>query len=103
MKILKHAVCWAAISAAAWAMPLGTSMRSVIPSDIQQIISVDYRALHDSPTAMALKQQVLKENLKEFETALKGIGIDSDRDVDQLTFAAYRKSKNNVEVVGMAQ
>jgi hypothetical protein len=88
---------------AAYAMPLGSSSRAVIPSDIQQIISVDYRALHDSPTAMALKQQVLPQSLKEFETALKGIGIDSDRDVDQLTFAAYRKSKNNVEVVGMAQ
>ena len=88
---------------AAYAMPLGSSSRAVIPSDIQQIISVDYRALHDSPTAMALKQQVLPQSLKEFETALKAIGIDSDHDVDQLTFAAYRKNKKNVEVVGMAQ
>jgi hypothetical protein len=103
MKILKHAVCWAAISAAAWAMPLGTSMRSVIPSDIQQIISVDYRALHDSPTAQQLKQQVLPESLKQFETALKAIGIDADRDVDQLTFAAYRQGKQGVRTVGMAQ
>jgi hypothetical protein len=91
------------MGAAAWAMPLGSSSRAVIPSDIQQIISVDYRALHDSPTAMALKQQVLPQSLKEFETALKGIGIDTEKDVDQLTFASYRKSKTNVQVVGMAQ
>jgi hypothetical protein len=84
-------------------MPLGTSSRAVIPSDIQQIISVDYRALHNSPTAEALKEQVLPESLKIFEKALKGVGIDSERDVDQLTFAAYRKGKQGVMVVGMAQ
>ena len=36
-------------------MPLGTSARVVIPADIQQLISVDYRALKNSPTALALK------------------------------------------------
>jgi hypothetical protein len=92
------------MSAVVWAMPLGTSTRAVIPSDIQQLISVDYRALHDSPTAMQLKEQVLPQSLKDFEKALKGVGIDSETDVDQLTFAAYRMGKqNNVRVVGMAQ
>src|SRR5204863_90365 len=33
------------LCAVAWAMPLGSSARTAIPSDIQQIISVDYRAL----------------------------------------------------------
>src|SRR5215510_2254131 len=88
---------------AAWAMPLGSSSRVVIPSDIQQIISVDYRAIHNSPTAEALKDQLLPESLKQFENALKGVGIDSERDVDQLTFAAYRLGKQGVKVVGMAQ
>jgi hypothetical protein len=95
--------CLLLIGAAAFAMPLGTSSRAVIPSDIQQIISVDYRALHDSPTALALKEQVLPESLKLFEKALKGVGIDSERDVDQLTFAAFRMGKQGVKVVGMAQ
>jgi hypothetical protein len=103
MKILKILPCFLLLCVAAWAMPLGSSSRVVIPSDIQQIISVDYRALHNSPTAEALKQQVLPESLKQFETALKGVGIDSDRDVDQLTFAAYRMGKQGVKVVGMAQ
>lgn len=103
MKNLTRLATFLLLGAAAWAMPLGSSSRAVIPSDIQQIISVDYRALHDSPTAMQLKAQVLPQSLKEFETALKGIGIDSDKDVDQLTFAAYRKGKTGVQVVGMAQ
>ena len=74
------------ISVSAWSLPIGTSAREVIPDSVQQIISVDYRALRDSPTAQALKDQVLPENLKQFEGALKGIGINSDRDLDQLTF-----------------
>ena len=103
MKIWKQAVGLVVMSASAWALPLGTSMRSVIPSDLQQLISVDYRALHDSPTAQQLKQQVLPQSLKQFETALKGVGIDADRDVDQLTFAAYRQGKSGIRTVGMAQ
>ena len=83
-------------------MPLGSSARTVIPSDVQQIISVDYRALKNSNTAMALKDQVLPDSLKQFETALKGVGIDPDKDVDQLTFASYR-NKQSVRVVGIAQ
>src|SRR3954470_16255045 len=69
---------------------LGTSTRTVIPSDIQQIISVDYRALRNSPTAVALKNQLLPQNLKQFETALRGVGVNPDVDVEQLTFASFR-------------
>jgi hypothetical protein len=104
MKTFKGGICVLLIlSAAAWAMPLGSSARTVIPSDIQQIISVDYRALKNSDTAMALKQQVLPPSLKEFEGALRGVGIDPDKDVEQLTFASYRSGKEGVRVVGVAQ
>src|SRR5262249_35993901 len=90
-------------SAAALAAPLGSSARGVIPSDVQQIISVDYRALKNSDTAMALKQQVLPPSLKEFEVALKGAGIDPAKDIEQLTFASYRSGKQGVKIVGVAQ
>lgn len=80
---------------------LGTNTRTVIPSDVQQIISVDYRALRNSPTALALKNRVLPDNLKEFETALKNVGINPDVDVEQLTFASFR-SKNGLRILGVA-
>jgi len=91
------------LSAAAWAMPLGSAAHTAIPSEVQQIISVDYRALKNSETAMALKAQVLPQSLKQFETALKGVGIDPDKDVDQLTFASYRTPKQGLHIVGIAQ
>jgi hypothetical protein len=80
---------------------LGTSSRAVIPSEVQQIISVDYRALRNSPTALSLKERVLPDNLKQFETALKSAGVDVN-DVDQLTFALFRTEKNGLKVIGVA-
>ncbi len=84
------------------AMPLNSSARAVIPGDLQQLISVDYRALKDSPTAMQLKQQVLPDNLKQFEAALKGIAIDPDKDVDTLAFASFRTPKQGIKGIGVA-
>jgi hypothetical protein len=86
-----------------YAMPIASSARSMVPSEIQQLIGVDYRALKDSPTAQALKQQVLPDNLKELETALKGVGIDAERDLDQLNFASFRTDKKGIQTIGVAQ
>lgn len=86
----------------AFAAPLSSNARTVVPSAIQQIISVDYRALRDSPTARALKDRVLPDNLKEFETALKGAGIDPEKDVEQLTLVSYRSPKGP-RSIGIAQ
>jgi hypothetical protein len=89
---------------AANAMPLNSSARAVIPGDLQQLISVDYRAIHDSPTATALKNQIMQaqQNLEQFEAALKGIGINPDKDVDTLAFASFRTPKQGVKGVGVA-
>jgi len=86
----------------AYAMPLNSSARTCIPADLLQLISVDYRALKDSPTAMALKQQLMPDNIKQFEAALKAIGIDPDKDVDTLTFASFHSGKQGVKSVGTA-
>lgn len=81
---------------------LASATRAVIPSDIQQIINVDYRSMEDSQSGQALKARVLPEQLKKFETALKAVGINPDKDVEQLTFASFRV-KNGLQVVGIAQ
>jgi hypothetical protein len=86
----------------AYAMPLNSSARACVPADLLQLISVDYRALKDSPTAMALKQQLMPDNIKQFEGALKNIGIDPDKDVDTLTFASFHAGKQGVKNVGVA-
>lgn len=79
-----------ALSVGASASPLGTDVRTVLPAKIQQIISVDYRVLRNSPSGLALKNSVLPDNLKAFERSLRGMGINPDTDVEQLTFVSYR-------------
>ena len=91
------------LPAGMFASPLPSSVRPAIPAEVQQLICVDYRALKNSDTAQQLKQQVLPENLKQFETALKGIGVLVDRDVDTLTFISYRQPKQGVQIIGAAQ
>src|ERR1700680_5024712 len=102
MKFFKICLASLLLVSMAYAMPLNSSARSCVPADLLQLISVDYRALKDSPTAMALKQQLLPDNLKQFEGSLKGIGIDPDKDVDSLTFASFRSGKQGVRGVGIA-
>src|SRR6266404_5885396 len=98
-------LCFAVLllcAVAGYAMPIASSARSMVPSELQQLIGVDYRAVKDSPTAMALKQQVLPDHRKELETALKGVGIDAERDLDQLNFASFRTEKKGIETIGVA-
>lgn len=85
------------------AAPLSSNAQTVIPYAVQQIISVDYRELRDSQTARALRDRVMPDNIKHFETALKGAGINPDSDVEQLTFVSYRGAKNMLYSVGIAQ
>jgi hypothetical protein len=102
MKNLRFAVLLL-VATAGYAMPIASSARALVPSEVQQLFGVDYRALKDSPTAQALKQQVMPDNIKETETSLKSIGIDVDNDLDQLNVASFRTEKKGIETVFVAQ
>lgn len=91
------------ISSLAVAAPLATAARSVIPKDVQQIICVDYRSLKASPTALALKARVLPPEMRDFETALRGLGVDPDKEVESLVFVSFRVPKQGLQMIGIAQ
>jgi len=93
----------AALSLPSFAVTLATSARAVIPADVQQIICVDYRALKNSQTALALKNRVLPDNMKEFEQSLKNVGIDPETDVEQLSFTSFRNKTGQLQIIGIAQ
>ncbi len=86
-----------------WGAALGTAAGSVIPSQVQQIIAVDYRQLAQSQTALALKARVLPDSLKNLEQALRGVGVDPDKDVDSLIFASFRTKDQGLRMIGIAQ
>ncbi len=102
MKLVKTCVASVLLASMAYAMPLNSSARTCVPADLLQLISVDYRALKDSPTAMSLKQQLMPDNIKQFEAALKAIGLDPEKDVDTLTFASFHAGKQGVKTIGVA-
>ncbi len=86
-----------------FASSLGTAARTVIPVDVQQIINVDYRQLKGSDTAMAMKAKLLPPNMKQFEDALKGVGVVPDRDLEQITLASFRTKSKGLDIIGIAQ
>jgi hypothetical protein len=102
MKLLRLCLASLILVSMAWGMPLNSSARSCVPADVLQLISVDYRTIKDSPTAMSMKQQLLPDNIKQFEAALKSIGLDPEKDVDTLTFASFHSGKQGVKTVGVA-
>lgn len=91
-------------TAFASAAELSSDAKASIPRDVQQLISVDYRAMQNSTAAMELKDRVLPPELKRLESALKTSGLKVDQDADVLTFAAFRDgSSQSARILGVAQ
>src|SRR5262249_1412840 len=92
-----------AVSAPA-AQPSGDA-RAAIPTNVQQLAVIDYRAMQNSNTAMQLRDRVMPPDLKQFEEALRKSGLNENHDVDQLAFALFRigNSADQLETVGIAQ
>ena len=86
-----------------FAASLGTAARTVIPVEVQQVINVDYRRMRNSETAMDMKAKLLPPNMKQFEDALKDIGVNPDKDIDQITLASFRQKDHGLQMIGIAQ
>jgi hypothetical protein len=96
-KVLTVLLLACALCAPAAAAPLATNARTVLPAQIQQILSVDYRAMRNSSSGMALKASVLPDNLKAFEVSLRSMGVNPDSDLEQLTFVSYRVTERGAK------
>ncbi len=93
-----------ALALPAPAAQLSADARSAIPKDLQQLITVDYRAMQNSTAAMDLKNRVLPPDIKQLEDALKTSGLNENQDVDALAFASFRTSDvQGTRIVGIAQ
>src|ERR1043166_3219366 len=88
---------------AAFAASLGTAARTVIPVEVQQDIHRGYPPMKKSDTAMDMKAKLLPPNMKQFEDALKDIGVNPDKDIDQITLASFRQKDHGLQMIGIAQ
>jgi len=92
------------VCGSAQAAELSSDAKSAVPKDVQQLIVVDYRAMQNSPTAMALKERVLPPELKRLESSLRQSGLNVGADADVLAFAAFRaQGGSGTRIVGIAQ
>jgi hypothetical protein len=111
MKLLKALIRFSVVpvllaaASLAQAAQLSTDARSAIPHDVQQLVVIDYRAMQNSNSAMALRDQVMPPELKQFEQALMKSGLNDNHDVDVLAFALFRPSPSSsaLDTVGIAQ
>jgi len=89
----------------AFAAQLSTDARGAIPHDVQQLVDIDYHAMLNSTTAMALRDRVMPPELKQFDEALSHSGLNENHDVEELAFALFRPSPGSdaLETVGIAQ
>lgn len=89
----------------AQAAQLSTDARSAIPRDVQQMVVIDYQAMENSSSAMALRDKVTPPELKQFEQALTKSGLNDNHDVDVLAFVLFRPSPGSsaLDTVGIAQ
>ena len=103
-KIRTHlsAIVVIASTAAVSASPISPSARRVIPYSFQQIICIDYHTVQQSKSALALKAQVLPARLRDFETALGTVGIDTAKELESLTFVSFRDPDRNLMTIGIA-
>jgi hypothetical protein len=94
-----------AMAAEARAAQLSTDARGAIPHDVQQLVVIDYRAMQNSSSAMALRNRVMPPELKQFDEALAKSGLNDNHDVDELAFALFRPTagSDSLETVGIAQ
>jgi hypothetical protein len=122
MDLLKPLFCFSVATlllgtaASASGAQLSTDARGAIPHDVQQLVVIDYRAMQDSTTAMALRDRVMPPELKQFDEALKKTALSDqgsmDQYVDELAFALFRPassgssssgSGDSLMTVGIAQ
>jgi hypothetical protein len=94
-----------AAAASAPAAQLSTDARTAIPHDVQQLVTIDYRAMENSSAATELKGRITPPDLKRFEDALHKSGLNENHDVEQLAFALFRvkSGDDRLETVGIAQ
>lgn len=91
-----------------YAAQLDTDARGAIPKDVQQLVVIDYQAMQDSPSAMALRNRVMPPELKQFDEALHKSALSGsgtmDQYVNELAFAVFRTGAgDNLDTVGIAQ
>jgi hypothetical protein len=93
---------WAAAPAAAQELP--AQVLALYPQQVGELVFVDLQSARRSPHYARLKAQVLPERFRELETWAQRLGVDFDRNVDQISWAFVSSGDAaNSDFVGIAE
>lgn len=92
----------AMMNSLASASPVGSTAQTLIPFSAQQITSVDCQVVGKSGAALAFKAQASPRRLRDFESALRSVGVNPDNDLDNLTFVSFHDDEQKLRVMAVA-
>jgi hypothetical protein len=95
--------CGLLLGPAAWARPLSAPAQALIPSDAQQITSIDYPSAVESGSLSAMEGSILQPYLLGFENSLREVGVIPALEFQQLTLAIVRPPQTGFGLEGVAQ
>ncbi|MFQ5777807.1 MAG: hypothetical protein ACE5IP_07350 [Terriglobia bacterium] len=94
----------AAIFAPAGAQSLAQPVLRLYPAEAGEVVFVDLQATRRSPYYAQLKEQVLPERVRDLAGFAARLGVDFDRNVDQLSWAFVKnESVAGADLMGVAE
>jgi hypothetical protein len=75
---------------------------AIFPADTQQVAYSNFAQLRSSPDYPQIRQHVLYQQLRGFQEFLRSVGIDPEKDVDELMLGWHGESLSGRESFGVA-
>jgi hypothetical protein len=92
------------VSRPAAAQSLPPQVQALYPEQAGEVVFVDLRAVRQSPHYSEIKAKVLPERLRQLEQFAQVLGIDFDRQVEQLSWVFVGPPEGGaVQLVGVAE
>jgi len=76
---------------------------ALYPQQAGEVVFVDLRAARASPHYSEIKAKLLPERLRQLEQFAQALGINFDREVEQLSWASIGPPEGGVQLVGVAE
>ncbi len=84
------------------AQALGSLAMSTFPADTREIAYTNLAQLRNSPNYSQIRQQLLNQQLRYFQDFLRGMGVDPERDADEVALGWRSGAAGETGFFGLA-
>jgi hypothetical protein len=93
---------WVVLSFPLCAQQAARAGLASFPADTQQVAYSNFAQLRSSPDYPKIRQHVLYQQLRGFQQFLRSVGVDPEKDVDELMLGWHGQSLSGPESFGVA-